>query len=61
MHSLEKRGLRMEIDVTAVFKYGTLSNRKGIIAVLALWGKTRSLGLQLQEVQNCIWESGVAL
>lgn len=51
----------MEIDVTAVFKYGTLSNRKGIIAVLALWGKTRSLGLQLQEVQNCIWESGVAL
>lgn len=33
----------MEIDVTAVFKYGTLSNRKGIIAVLALWGKTRSL------------------
>lgn len=61
MRSLEKRGLRMEIDVTAVFEYGTFSNRKGIIAVLALWGETRSLGLQLQEVQNCIWESGVAL
>lgn len=51
----------MEMDVTAVFKYGTFSNSKGIIAVLALWGETRSLGLQLQEVQNCIWESGVAL